>query len=55
MISVDSGTGTIQGAHGTPIKGAKSNTNSLGSHGISEEFEETRQYFYIVVSFLGKL
>ena len=54
VISVDSGTGTIQGAHGTPIKGAKSN-NSLYSHRISEEFEETRQYFDTVVSFVGKL
>ena len=55
VISVDSGTGTIRAIPGPPIMGAKSNTNSLGSHGISEEFEETRQYFYIVVSFLGKL
>ena len=54
VISVDSGTGTIRGAHGTPIKGAKSN-NSLYSHRISEEFEETRQYFDTVVSFIGKL
>ena len=54
VISVDSGTGTIQGAHGTPIKGAKSN-NSLYSHRISEEFEETRQYFDTVVSFIGKI
>ena len=54
VISVDSGTGTIQGAHGTPIKGAKSN-NSLYSHRISGEFEETRQYFDTVLSFLGKL
>jgi hypothetical protein len=54
VISVDSGTGIIQGAHGTPIKGAKSN-NSLYSHRISEEFEETRKYFDTVVSFVGKL
>ena len=54
VISVDSGTGTIRDAHGTPIKGAKSN-NSLYSHRISEEFEETRQYFDTVVSFIGKL
>ena len=54
MISAHSGTGTIRGAHGTPIKGAKSN-NSLYSHRISEEFEETRQYFDTVVSFGGKL
>ena len=54
VISVDSGTGTIQGAHGTPIKGAKSN-NSLYSHRISEEFEETRQYFDTVVSFDWKI
>ena len=54
VISVDSSTGTIRGAYGTPIKGAKSN-NSLYSHRISEEFEETRQYFDTVVSFIGKL
>ena len=54
VTSVDSGTGTIRGAHGTAIKGAKSN-NSLDSHRISEEFEETRQYFDTVVSFIGKL
>ena len=55
VISVDSGTGTIRAIPGPPIMGAKSNTNSLGSHGISEEFEETRQYFDTVVSFIGKL
>ena len=54
MISADSGTGTIRGAHGTPIKGAKSN-NSLDSRRISEEFVQTRQYFDTVVSFIGKL
>ena len=54
VISGDSGTGTLLGAHGTPIKGAKSN-NSLDFHRISEEFEETRQYFDTVVSFIGKL
>ena len=53
LISADSGTGTIRGAHGTPIKGVKSN-NSLDFHRISEEFEETRQYFDTVVSFIGK-
>ena len=52
VISLDSSTGTIQGAHGTHIKGAKSN-NSLYSHRISEEFEETRQYFDSVVSIMS--
>ena len=53
-LSSDSGTGTIRGAHCTPIKGAKSN-NSLDSRRISEEFVQTRQYFDTVVSFIGKL
>ena len=54
VISVDSCTRTIRAAYGTPIKVAKSN-NSLDSHRSSGEFEETRQYFDTVVSFVGKL